>query len=143
MAVDVFIRFNGNCREVIGFYAEVFRSEAPKIMTYGDMPAGPGEPLTEEVRNLIAYTSLNIHGSQVMFTDVPPGMPYVPGNNIVLNIGGQDMDEIIRLFNRLQEGGTVTMEIQETFWTKAYGLLIDKYGIPWQFSHDSGLMPTF
>ena len=67
------------------------------------------------------HTRLNISGSNVMFSDVFPGMPFIAGNNISLAVVSKDMDEIKSLFNKLKEGGTVGMELQETFWSKCYG----------------------
>lgn len=43
-------------------------------------------------------------------------------------------------FNGLKEGGHVLMDLQETFWSKLYGTVTDKYGIPWHFSRDTGEM---
>ena len=48
------------------------------------------------------------------------------------------MDEIKSLFNKLKDGGTVEMDLQETFWSKCYGSLTDKFGIIWQLSYDNG-----
>jgi len=48
------------------------------------------------------------------------------------------MELIESLFNKMKEGGTVTTDLQETFWNKKYGMLVDKFGIPWMFSHDDG-----
>lgn len=93
-AVDVYINFNGNCREAVEFYAQVFKTEKPQIMSFGDTPPDPSFPLPE------------------------------------------DMDKIKALFNKLKEGGKVGMELQETFWSKCYGSLTDKFGIGWQFSHE-------
>ena len=50
------------------------------------------------------------------------------------------MDEIKSIFNKLKEGGTVSMELQETFWSKYYGFVVDKFGIGWQVNYDSGEM---
>lgn len=138
MAIDVFINFKGNCRAAVELYAEVFKTEKPQIMTYGDTPPQPGQefPLFEEVKDLIMYASLNINGSNVMFQDVLPNMSLTAGNNINLTIAMKDMDEIKCAFDKLKEGGTVGMELQETFWSKCYGSVIDKFGIPWQFNYD-------
>ena len=38
MAIDVYLNFNGNCREAAEFYAEVFKTEKPQIMTFGEAP---------------------------------------------------------------------------------------------------------
>lgn len=140
MPLDVFLNFNGNCREAVKFYAKVFGLDEPNIMTYGDVPPEVPMSLTEETKNLVMYTSLKIHGNNIMFSDVPPDMPIVQGNNINLTITSKDMDEIRMLFNKMKEGGTIHMDLGETFWSKCYGMLIDKFGIPWQFVHDSGKM---
>lgn len=140
--IDLFINFNGNCREAVELYSEVFKTEKPQIMTYGDTPPQSDQefPLFEEVKDFIMYASLNINGSVVMFQDVLPSMPIVTGNNINLTLAMDDMDEIKRIFNKLKEGGTVGMDLQETFWSKYYGSLIDKFGIPWQFSYKDNSM---
>lgn len=140
MAVDIFVNFNGNCREAVAFYVEVFGTEKPQIMSFGDTPPNPEFPLPEEAKNLVMYTFLKISGSNIMFSDTFPGMPYVAGNNISLTLGSKDIDEIKSLFNKIKEGGTVSMDLQETFWSKCYGSVTDKFGIQWQFSHDSGQM---
>lgn len=145
MAVNVYISFNGNCREAVAFYAEVFGTEKPKIMAYGEMPYGDMPPnpefaLPEEAKNLVMHTMLNISGSNVMFSDCLPGGPFVAGNNISLVIVTKNIDEVKSLFDKLKEGGKVGMELQETFWTKCYGSLTDKFGIEWQFSYDNGEM---
>jgi PhnB protein len=140
MAVDVYINFNGNCREAVEFYAQVFGTEKPQIMTFGETPPNPEFALPEEAKNLVMHTRLNVMGSIVMFSDVFPGMPFVAGNNISLAIGSKNVDEIKSLFHKLKEGGKVGMELQETFWSKCYGSLKDKFGIEWQFNYDSGEM---
>lgn len=65
-------------------------------------------------------------------------MPFVAGNNISLAIVNKDLDKINTYFNQLKEGGTVVMELQETFWSKCYGSLKDKFGIEWLFNYDNG-----
>ncbi|MBO1911137.1 VOC family protein, partial [Microvirga sp. 3-52] len=85
---------------------------------------------------LVMHTRLNISGSNVMFSDVFPGQPFVAGNNISLAFVSDDQDEIKSAFSKLSDGGNVRMELQETFWSKSYGSLKDKFGIEWQFSHE-------
>jgi PhnB protein len=140
MSVDVYLNFNGNTREAVEFYAQVFETEKPQIMTFGESPPHPDYPLPDEAKDLVMHTRLNISGSNVMFSDVFPGMPFVQGNNITLAIVSKNLEEIKSSFNKLKEGGTVGMELQETFWSKYYGQVKDKFGIEWQFNFDSGEM---
>lgn len=140
MAVNAYINFNGNCREAVEYYAQVFETEKPQIITFGDAPPSPDFTFPEEAKKLVMHTQLNISGGIVMFSDAFPGMPFEQGNNISLVIISKDMDETKTLFNRLKEGGTVVMDLQETFWSKLYGLVTDRFGIQWQLSHESEQM---
>jgi PhnB protein len=138
MALDIYINFNGNCREAVEFYASVFGIEKPKIMTFGDVPPSPNFEHSGDTKNLVMHTRLSINGQNVMFSDVLPGMQFIEGNNISLSYISNNLDEIRSLFNKLKDGGSVDMDLQETFWSKCYGMLKDKFGIRWQFNLDSG-----
>ncbi|WJH37535.1 VOC family protein [Paenibacillus sp. CC-CFT747] len=138
MSVDVYLNFNGNTREAVEFYAEVFGLEVPKMMTFGEVPPNPEYALPEAAKDMIMHTRLTISGSNVMFSDVFPGMPFVVGNNITLAYVTESEDEIRSAFDRLKEGGSVNMELQETFWSKCYGMLTDKFGVQWQFNAGNG-----
>ena len=140
MAIEIYLNFDGNCRDAVEFYVEVFKTEEPKIMTFGEMPPNEEYPLPEEAKNRIMHTRLNMAGSVVMFSDTFPGMPYVEGSNISLAIVSDDLDEVKSLFNQLKVDGTVGMELQETFWSKCYGSVKDKFGIEWQFNYGDGGM---
>ncbi|HQK83823.1 MAG TPA: VOC family protein [Atribacter sp.] len=137
MPMDVFINFNENCREAVNFYAQVFGLEEPAIMTYGEAPPNSQMPVTEETKNLIMHASLTIFGTVVMFMDTTPDTQVNQGDNIVLTIRSKDLDEVQSLFNKMKNGGRVLMDLQETFYSKCYGMLIDKFGIPWQFIQDT------
>lgn len=137
MSVNAYLNFNGNCREAVEFYAEVFGTASPNIMTFGETPPNPEFTLPEEAKDLVMHTRLSINGSNVMFSDAFPGMPFVEGNNISLAFVSKDLDEIKSIFNKLSQGGKVGMELQETFWSKIYGQLTDKFGIQWQFNFES------
>ena len=137
LAVDVYLLFNGNCREAVEFYAEVFSTEKPQIMTFGEAPPNPEYVMPEEAKDLVMHTRLTIQGSTVMFSDVFPGTPFVEGNNISLSVSSTDMEQVKSYFAQLAEGGTVNMELQETFWSKSYGNLKDRFGIEWQVGYDN------
>ena len=71
MTFDVFLNFDGDCREALSFYAGVFKLEMPtEIMTYDKTPEGS---LGEGNEGRIIYASLLIFGCNVMFSDCPPG----------------------------------------------------------------------
>jgi PhnB protein len=141
MPINPYINFAGNCREAVNYYADVFETQPIQMQTFGEMPADPNRPLPEQAKNLIMHAELHIAGSSLMFSDTFPGMPLNVGNNISLTVVSTDRDAIVNAFNELKKGGHVSMDLQETFWTKLYGMVTDKFGVPWQFSLDSGEMP--
>jgi len=63
--------------------------------------------------------------------------PVVVGNNITLAIGTHDTEQADKMFDQLSEGGQVTFPLQETFWAKKFGMLIDKFGINWMVNCES------
>jgi PhnB protein len=134
MALSVYLNFDGNCREAVEFYADVFNTEMQEIMTFDQMPPDENVPVPEEIKDKILHTHLDIQGTMVMFSDLMPGMgpPLNMGNNVSLTVVSSDMAELQRLYDRLKEGGSVEMELQETFWSKAYASVTDRFGIPWQ-----------
>jgi PhnB protein len=138
MKLEPFVGFRGNCREAVDFYAKVFQTEAPKFMTFRDMPPGEDMELSEADKDLIMYTDLTLFGVQVMFCDVPSVMPFVLGNNISLTLITDDEAEIRRLFHELSAGGEVDVELQKTFWARLFASVTDRFGIQWQLSHDGG-----
>ena len=136
MSVHAYINFNGNCLEAVEFYRQVFGTEDPEIMFYEDAPPDPEFPIPDEHKHLVMHTGLDISGTTVMFSDLLPGEPLVQGNNISIVVMLKNPNEIKTLFDRLKEGGTVDIELQETFFSKYYGSLTDKFGIIWQVMHD-------
>jgi PhnB protein len=135
MGIEVYINFDGNCREAVEYYAEVFKAERPQIMTFGEGHGEDGDwEIPEDAKDRVMHTELVISGSRVMFSDTVPGMPFKKGNNISLTYLSTIPDEIKRVFNEMKDDGQVGMELQETFWSKLYGSLTDKFGIEWQFS---------
>ncbi|RND00651.1 VOC family protein [Lysinibacillus halotolerans] len=137
MAIQLYFVFNGNCREAVEFYAKVFKTEEPNIMSFGDAPPDPNHTIPEEAKHLVMHANLEIAGSKVMFSDTWPGSPFTVGNNITIAVVSEDEELIRSAFDGLKEGGKVNMELQETFWSKCYGQVVDKFGIEWQLSLES------
>ena len=135
MGIEVYLNFNGNCREAVEFYADAFQTDMQQIMTFKDAPPDPDFPIPEEAKNRIMHTYLNICGNRVMFSDTLPGAPVTIGNNITITVMSNNIDNLKSYFEKLKQGGKVSMEIQETFWSKCYGSLTDKFGVEWQLSH--------
>lgn len=136
IGINAYVTFNGNCRQAVEFYANVFNVEKPEFMTFGQAPPNPDYPLPEEAHDRIMHTRLIINDDVIMFSDTFPGSPYVAGTNVSLVYVSKDEQELRSIFHKLKQGGRISMDIQETFWSKCYGSVKDQFGIEWQVSHE-------
>ena len=82
MAISLFINFDGNCREAVLFYADAFRKPVSWFMTFADTPFDSDYKVNEKNARLIMFTSLNKKGMNLMFSDIPEGLPHKVWNNI-------------------------------------------------------------
>ena len=134
MTLGVFLFFDGECREALKFYATVFNQPVPAFMTYAE---NPSDSVPESDKDRILYAELSVLGSNLMMSDRPSDFPFVRGNSSSMVIGSADADELKRIFEMLQDGGTVVMELGETFFSELFGMVTDKFGVMWQIFKES------
>jgi PhnB protein len=135
MAIIAYLNFNGNCREAMEYYRDTFNGRNLSFMTLGDMPAEAGFDINEENKGLIMHGYLEVFDTAIMFSDTLPHMDLIYGNNIHLNISLNDLEQLKSVFEKMRVEGKIVVELGETSWTKAYGYLIDKFGIGWMFNY--------
>ncbi len=111
MGVSPYLNFSGNCREAVNFYAKVFGTATPRIMTFGEAPPNPAFPLDESAKKLIMHAEIDLLGTPLMFSDVPPGMKLVVGNNLSITVQGNTTEQLTRWFNAMKAGGKVVMDL--------------------------------
>lgn len=54
--------------------------------------------------------------------------------NIQLSVNVESVEKIDEVFEKMSQGGTVAMALQDTFWGARFGMLQDKFGINWMFN---------
>lgn len=137
--LNAYIVLDGRCREAIEFYTKALgATPVGPVITFGDMPADPNTPIPDEVKSRVGHAHLKVGDSDLMFSDTFPGMPHQVGDQVNIMIMSTDKAESARIFEALAEGGRVTMPLQETFWSPAYGSVVDRFGIPFQISTEPG-----
>ena len=68
-----------------------------------------------------------------MGSDCPPDR-YQQPKGFSVSLINNDPGEAERLFHALEEGGKVEMPIQKTFWATRFGMLVDRFGVPWMIN---------
>ena len=132
MQINAYLVFNGNCEEAFNFYARCLRAEIAMLQRFGDTPGCEGMPASQ--RDKVMHVRLQAGDQVLMTSDNHPDHPYdgVKGCSIALSV--DQAEEADRIFNELSQGGTVAMPMQETFWAKRFGMLTDRFGVPWMIN---------
>ncbi len=139
-SVSTYLNFARNTEEAFNFYKIVFGGEffGNGITRFGDIPPMPGGmQIAEEEKNLVMHVELRILNSHtLMGTDAPETMGFKLnfGNNNHINLQPDTRKETEDLFNKLSEGGKISMELQDMFWGDYFGSCTDKFGVQWMFN---------
>jgi PhnB protein len=129
MKMNPYLTFSGQARQALEFYRDVLNGEITQIMTYGESPMAAEIPA--EGHDSVMHSQLEAGDVTLMAADGPPNSAAAGNVSIALHI--EDIAEAERIFAALAEGdgAEVSMPLQETFWAKRFGMLVDQYGVPW------------
>jgi PhnB protein len=128
MQVNPYLHYNGNCEAAFNFYAQAIGAKIGVIMHVEGSPAA--EQMPPEMAKKVLHAQMTIDGEVVMASDAPPNHFEKPqGFSVALQI--DDPVDGERKFKALAEGGTIRMPFGPTFWSKGFGMCVDKFGIPW------------
>ncbi len=135
MKLNSYLHFNGKAEKALQFYAQVLRGEIKMLMRYADAPPevmGDKKPDPQ----LIMHASLEFGGNTLMVSDAPTDCQMQAGNSVSLsiNLAADETAEAERLYNALKQNGQVTMPLGPTFWSSAFAMLIDQFGIHWMIN---------
>lgn len=124
--LNPYLSFDGNAREAMAHYRDVFGGELT-ISTFGDFGQA-GSPIAEQIMHAMLKTPA---GFTLMGSDTPPGMPFTPGSTISISLSGDDEAELRGYWDALSDGGTVTVPMERQMWGDLFGQCIDRFGIAW------------
>ena len=134
MRIANHLMFRGNCAEAFTFYARVLGGQTVTMIPYRDSPMADQVP--PDWRDRIMHATLALPADELMGADVLPEQYHQP-QGFSLHLAIEDPARARAIFDGLAEGGTVTMPMQETFWSAAFGALTDRFGITWAISCES------
>ena len=128
MRLNPYLVFNGQCEAAFKFYERCLGGKIETMMTHAGTPAEAHVPA--EWHDKIMHARLAVGDEVLMGSDAPPGHYEAPqGFSVSLQIKG--VAEAERIFHALAADGTVRMPLQQTFWAARFGMLVDRFGIPW------------
>jgi PhnB protein len=135
MHVQAYLFFDGRCEEAIEFYKRTLGAKVEMMMRFKESPEQPSADSKEAGcggadPNMIMHACLRIGDTAVMASDGwGKGNPEFKGFSLAIN--ARDEAEARRLFGALSEGGQVTQPLMKTFFSPAFGMVQDKFGMGW------------
>lgn len=127
MEVAPYITFKGQCAEAFKFYEQCLGGKIVMMQTHGDSPMKDHVPA--DWQDKIMHVRLEADGMALMGSDAPPDHYSTP-QGIHISVSTEE-SEAARIFSALSQGGQVTMPYEKTFWSPGFGMLVDRFGIPW------------
>ncbi|MBS4192519.1 VOC family protein [Bacillus sp. FJAT-49705] len=125
-----YLTFNGNAKEALEYYKEVFGGEILNLQTFGeaDFPTPP------EADDRVMHAQFKKDDLFLMASDSFLNDSVQLGNNISLALEFENEEEIQMIYDHLSKNGSILMELQDTFWGAKYAKVKDAYGIIWDLN---------
>jgi PhnB protein len=131
MLVQSYLNFDGRCEEALEFYKSALGAEITMLMRFKDSP----EPCEEGMvppggEDKVMHSSFRIGDTTVMASDARcAGRPSFQGISLALTVA--DDAEAERRFASLADGGQVQVPLTKTFFSSSFGIVADRFGVPW------------
>ena len=125
--LNPYISFRDDARQALEFYQDVFGGNL-NVNTFGQY----GDANAPGADNVMHGQLDTDNGFTLMAADTPPGMDFNEGaGTITISLSGDDEQELRSYWDKLSEGGTVTMPFEKQMWGDLFGMCTDKFGVPW------------
>ncbi|HXL58761.1 MAG TPA: glyoxalase/bleomycin resistance/extradiol dioxygenase family protein [Chitinophagaceae bacterium] len=132
MKLTPYLNFEGNAQEALDFYTNALGGQVVYMQRYGDSPM-PGD---EDYKNKVMHARLQFGDNMIMVSDAMKGYEVSTKGNIQLSMEMDSVSQLEEVFNKIAEGGKITMPLADQFWGARFGMLQDKFGVSWMFNCD-------
>ena len=125
--LNPYLSFRDNAREAMDFYESVFGGELTRS-TFGEFGASDDPSEQDKVMHSMLATD---NGLALMGADTPNGMDFTPGSNGTISLSGEDEAELRDYWEKLSDGGDVSVPLEKAPWGDTFGMCVDKFGVSW------------
>lgn len=130
MLLNPYLTFRDTAEEAMEFYRSVFGGELT-VMRFSEYGASEDPAEGNKVMHAMLTTGT---GMVLMASDTPNSMEFTPGDNVSISVGGDDETVLRGYWEKLSEGGTVTMPLDRPPWGGLFGMCTDRFGTQWMIS---------
>jgi len=131
MEMNPYLSFNGDCEAAFKFYEQHLGGQPGAIFRYSGTPMAGQVPA--DWADKIMHASVTVGGQVLMGGDAAPGHYEAP-KGFSLSLHLKSTADADRIFEHLAAGGKVVMPLEKTFWAARFGMVVDRFGIPWMIN---------
>jgi PhnB protein len=139
MQLHPYLNFGGNCRQAFEFYQEHLGGKITSMITHAQTPGGPA--IAENWRDAILHARMTIGETELLGSDVPADR-FQPVRSVYLSLSVDTEGEAKRIYDVMAEDGQIVMALQKTFFSPAFAMVRDRFGVSWmintEFPHGIG-----
>ncbi|MFB5270022.1 VOC family protein [Paenibacillus enshidis] len=127
-----YIMLDGNAKEAIQFYEKALDAKLLFSQTMGEAPDQSENPIPAEARERVAHAVLRVGETELYVADVLPGEAVQSGNQLSVCLTMDDAEDSKRIYELLQESGQVKVPLTKLYFSPAYAMVMDKFGVTFQ-----------
>jgi PhnB protein len=125
--LNPYLSFRDNARQAMDFYQSVFGGELTRA-TFAEFHASEDPTEQDKVMHSMLVTD---NGLTLMGADTPNSMDFTPGSNGTVSLSGDDEAELRGYWEKLADGGDVSVPLEKAPWGDTFGMCVDKFGVSW------------
>jgi PhnB protein len=116
-------------------YQNILGGKIETMLSYGESPmASSTDP---QWHDRIVHATLLLGGLELTGVDMIPGS-YQRPQGFFVTLGVDEVDRARQIFESLRQEGVVRVPFEKTFSSPGFGVLVDRFGIPWEINASSG-----
>lgn len=126
-----YLMLGGRADEAAEFYRAAVGAEVRMRMTFSEAPdpAPPGM-LAPDWGGKVMHMELNAAGAEFFMSDgMGPASNHCTGYSLALSVATPERAR--HCFEALAAGGSIGMPIGPSFFSPAFGMLTDRFGVEW------------
>ncbi|MFD0870957.1 VOC family protein [Paenibacillus residui] len=132
-----FIMLDGHANEAIRFYEQALGAQVVFKQTFGEIPEeGNTSPMAEELKKRIAHSVLVVGRSELFVSDSEPNQQLERGDQVNICLTVKDVSDAERIYDALRSEGKVLSPLQPLYFSPAYGMVTDQFGVTFQIFTD-------
>ncbi len=131
MPITPYLFFEGSAEEAIAFYKTALGAETVMLMRNSDSPEPPPPGMMPPgSEKKIMHAEIRIGDATLMLSDGHcAGAAKFAGFGV--SLPARDAAQAARYFAGLSDGGEIRMPLGPTFFSPAFGMVQDRFGLLW------------